>query len=205
MTTLRRIPGLLVALLLATLAAPATGRDPLVGRVVVGADGSVRVGQTPVPAALSEGLRPLVGREVEVDLAAERVLRPARTEVRGSLDDDGLLVVAGERRRLTLSGAAAGLVPRGRAVILDVWRLEGDEAVVVAVEGRTTGDWNLVHAHPRWPSPSSLIRGRKPIWVLARADGRVLVQRGDTRGWVDRASVVLGEAPSAGLIDGLPR
>ncbi|MCO5165352.1 MAG: hypothetical protein M9894_03165 [Planctomycetes bacterium] len=199
MTALRRTPGLLVALALLGVV-PCLAQDRLAGRVAVTASGGVTVGARPVAGALAETLRPLVGREVVVE--GDRVVRPERTEVRGTRLNDAFVV---DSRRLTLTGPAADLVPRGRVAILDVWLLEGDEVVVVGVEGRTTGDWNLVHAHPRWPSPAGLVRGKKPVWVLARGDGRLLVQRGDTRGWVAAESVVLGEAPSAGLVDGLPR
>ena len=198
------------ALLLVALAGlvwPAGAEERLAGLVSVQPDG-VRVGEAPVRGPLAEALRGLDGRAAEVELAADgrtltRVLHPERTEVRGTLGDDGALLLA-DGARLGLFGPAAGLVPADRAAVMDVWLLEG-EACVVAVEARTTDDWNLVHLHSGWPSPVGVIRSRRPVWVFAARDGRFLLQHGATRGWVDAAQVSLGEGPAAGLIDRLPR
>jgi hypothetical protein len=196
---------LLVACLVALPAVRASAEQLVRGQVTVDASGGVTVADTVVAGPLTETLRHFAGREVEVQVSTSkvvtRVVSPERTELRGALDGDAFV----ERgRRVTLFGPAAALVPVERVCALDVWSF-GAEACVVAVEGRTTGDWNLVHMFSQWPSPVDVIRSRRPVWVSARRDGRVHVQRGGTTGWLDEASVTLGEAPSRGIVDGVPR
>ena len=207
MTPLRTT--VLIACLIALPAFRAAADERVKARVEVGESTITLITGTTrrlVSGSLSDTLRHFAGREVEVELsstnAVTRVVSPARTELRGSIDQGTF----GERdgRRIKLFGPAASLVPAGRVCVLDAWVFES-EACVVAVEGRTTGAWNLVHMFSTWRSPVDVIRGRRPVWVSERSDGRVRVQRGDTAGWVDEASVTLGEVPAHGLVDAIPR
>jgi hypothetical protein len=166
---------------------------------VSGRDGVAVVG------SLARPLAALDGREVVVALdggRVTRVLAPERTVLRGARAGADFVGAAGARRGLT--GPAADLVPRGRPAAVDAWDL-GDEAVVLAVEGRTTGAWTVLHLLSGWTSPADVIRGERAVWVLARRDGRLLVQRGASRGWVAATAVTLGEDPTPGITGGLPR
>jgi hypothetical protein len=202
----------LIACLLALPAARAVADERLKAKVDVTSNGVTLVAgatRTLVSGSLSEALRHLDGREVEVELntskVVTRVVSPRRTELRGTIDGGAFVEVGG--RRVKLFGPAASLVPARRVVALDVWILpSGDgEACVLAVEGRTTGAWNLVHMFSDWRSPVDVIRSRRAVWVTGRRDGRLQILRGDTTGWLDEGSVTLGEAPANGIVDGIPR
>jgi hypothetical protein len=197
------------ALMLILLTALGARADELRGRVTTDA-GGVQVGERPVAGALAPTLALFAGREVTVDATrattgrwlVSRIVSPERLELRGR--KVGAALATADHGRVTLTGPAAALVADERVCIVDAY-LFGREAVVLAVEGRTTGEWNLVHVHSRWRTPFDVVRGERPVWVVGRRDGRWLVRRGDTSGWMPGESVVIGEAPVNGLIDAVTR
>lgn len=213
-----------LALLLALLGPATLARAESVRAEVVPDDEELvrlRVGEASWSIAeprLRASLAPLAGRTITLDvparpaegepLAGARVTDPPRVEARGHLDQ-GALVLDEGRGRLSLAGPAAGLVPAGRAVVVDGWRVDG-ELVALAVEGTTTGQWTLLNLmRGDWPTPIGVIRGRRAVWVLEAQGGQVRIRRGRDAGWVDAGQVEVGEPLPAdgrrGLDDHLPR
>lgn len=207
-----RIHATFLLLALACAAAPASAQDAvrLSAKVAVSGD-TVSVGGTRVTGPETATLRLFAGREVEVEVVrssghVRRIQSPVQVELRGTCDRTGLTTE--DRGLVKLFGPAAHLVPRDRVALVDAWLFPAaggaaPEACVVAVEGRTTGDWNLVHAYSAWKSPIDVIRSRRAVWLLGRRDGRYLVQRGGTKGWVSEDLITAGEPIRAGLAGSL--